>query len=45
MGWRWVNVDGNQVMDAGDEVTNVSESGTEDDEDSDDPEEIKVLKV
>ena len=45
MGWRWVNVDSNQVMDTGDEVTNMSKSGTEDNEDSDDPEEIKVLKV
>ena len=43
MGRRWVDVDGDQVMDAEDEVTDVSESGSEDDED--DPEEIKVLKV
>jgi hypothetical protein len=43
MGRRWVDVDGDQVMDAEDEVTDLSESGSEDDED--DPEEIKVLKA
>jgi protein SMG6 len=43
MGRRWVDVDGDQVMDTEDEITDLSESGSEDDED--DPEEIKVLKV
>ena len=43
MGRRWVDIDGDQVMGVEDEVINMSESGSEDDED--DPEEIKVLKV
>jgi hypothetical protein len=43
MGRRWVNVEGDQVMDVEDEIADLSESGSEDDEDN--PEEIKVLKV
>ena len=43
MGRRWVDVDGDQLMDVEDEIVDMSESGSEDDED--DPEEIKVLKV
>ena len=43
MGRRWVDVDGDQVMDTEDEIADLSESWSEDDED--DPEEIKVLKV
>jgi hypothetical protein len=43
MGRRWVDVEGDQVMDVEDETAELSESGSEDDED--DPEEIKVLKV
>jgi hypothetical protein len=43
MGRRWVDVDGDQLMDFEDEIVDMSESGSEDDED--DSEEIKVLKV
>ncbi len=44
MGRGWVDGDGDQVMDDEDEnADNMSESGSEDDED--DPEEIKALKV
>jgi hypothetical protein len=43
MGRRWVDVEGDQVMDVEDETADLSESGSEDDED--DPEEIKALKV
>jgi hypothetical protein len=44
MGWRWLDGEGDQVMDDEDEnVDNMSESGSEDDEN--DPEEIKALKV
>lgn len=44
MGQRWIDVDGDQLMDVDDETTdNLSESGSDDDED--DPEEIKVLRV
>jgi protein SMG6 len=44
MGRRCVDLDGDQVMDDPDEIANyMSESGSEDDED--DPEEIKALKV
>ena len=40
MGQRWIDVDGDQVMDVEDEVSDLSESGSKDD-----PEEIKVLKA
>jgi len=44
MGRRWVDVDGDQLMDAEEVIVdNMSESGSDDDED--DPEEIKVLKA
>ncbi|KAI9463378.1 hypothetical protein F5148DRAFT_1313175 [Russula earlei] len=44
MGRRWVDVDGDQLMDIEDEIAdNLSESGSEDDED--DPQEIKALKA
>ena len=44
MGRRWVDDEGDQVMDDEDEnADNMSESGSEDGED--DPEEIKALKV
>jgi hypothetical protein len=43
MGQRWVDVEGDQVTDVEDEIADLSESGSEDDED--DPEEIKALKV
>jgi protein SMG6 len=44
MGRRWVDGEGDQMMDDEDEnVDNMSESGSEDDEN--DPEEIKALKV
>jgi protein SMG6 len=43
MGLHWVDVRGDQVMDVEDQIADLSESGSEDDED--DPEEIKALKV
>ena len=44
MGRRWVDLDGNQLMDVEDEVADtLSESGSEDDED--DTDEIRALKV
>jgi protein SMG6 len=44
LGTRWVDVDGDELMDVEEGlVDNLSESGSEDDEN--DPEEIKVLKV
>jgi hypothetical protein len=39
MGWHWVDVQGDQVMDVEDEIADLSESGSEDDED--DPEESR----
>jgi hypothetical protein len=44
MSRRWVDLDGNQLMDVEDEVADtLSESGSEDDED--DMDEIRALKV
>ena len=44
MGWHWVNPDGNQLMDVKDKAANqLSGSGSEDDKD--DTDEIKALKV
>jgi protein SMG6 len=44
MGRRWIDVDGDQLMDVEDEIVDTtSESGSDDDED--DTEEIKALKV
>lgn len=44
MGRRWVDLDGDQLMDVEDGVADtLSESGSEDDED--DLDEIKALKV
>jgi protein SMG6 len=44
LGRRWVDVDGDELMDVEEDIVdNLSESGSEDDEN--DPEEIKALKV